>query len=122
MPRSLLIDLEADRVELRKTNGKRLHLSGRWLEFYALLAAHSINGRQDTKSVRAEELHLVGRWLYKRPQSVGKIVARHLSVLAENGFDRFITFPPRKKLVLGGCAFRPITLSGDHHRKRSALG
>jgi hypothetical protein len=72
------------RVDPPSVRVEHLTFHEQWVEFYSLLALSG--GR----AVTGESLARVGVWRHKKPESVGKEVARHLQLLQREGLTEII--------------------------------
>ncbi|WP_437751949.1 hypothetical protein [Sorangium sp. So ce1389] len=97
----LVVDVEAERVLIGSEE-----LRNQWVDFYAILTLARTHEETSESFVGADTIFRTGPWRHKVPASVGKEVARHLSMLDEKSLGTLIasrgktrswrlTVPPR---------------------------
>jgi hypothetical protein len=71
---TLVVDVETGRVIVGSTE-----LHNQWVDFYAALAVSLLDAASEQQFVGVDEISRIGPWQHKKPDSVGKEIARHLA-------------------------------------------
>jgi tetratricopeptide (TPR) repeat protein len=88
------VDASEETATLRQQGISR-EFRNQWAVFYAVLALRADS--PDSRFLEPEELRLFGQWFFKKPESIGKEVARHLQDLSKHGLGDFVVHQGRTK-------------------------
>lgn len=88
----IVADTQGGVVSLTQKRSSR-SFRGQWVVFYTALALQG----KSSSCLDAQELQLLGPWFLKKPESVGKEVARHLHDLSRCGLADLISHEGRTK-------------------------
>jgi len=95
--RQAIIDVAGEFVAL-KQGGSSRELRHQWLVFYISLAFHQVDSQTAFSSfLEPQDFRPFGNWFFKKPESIGKEVARHLKDLSKHGFTDFVVHQGRTK-------------------------
>jgi tetratricopeptide (TPR) repeat protein len=83
------IDASEETVTLRQQSVSK-EFRHQWVPFYLALALRVDSPDSPSPFLEPEELQLFGDWFFKKPESIGKEVARHLQDLSRHGLAGFI--------------------------------
>jgi tetratricopeptide (TPR) repeat protein len=114
------IDTSEETVSLGDSGTSRV-LHRQWVTFYLALALRVLARDQSSPFLEAHELRLFGSWFLKKPESVGKEVARHLQDLSEWGMADLISHDGRTKRWRLGVPSEEIALRPSRERCDSWL-
>lgn len=71
---TLVVDVETGRVVVGSSE-----LHNQWVDFYAALALSLLDAPSEPQFVGVDEISRIGPWQHKKPDSVGKEIARHIA-------------------------------------------
>jgi tetratricopeptide (TPR) repeat protein len=94
--RQIKIDVAEETVTLRQQDTSK-EFRHQWVAFYVALALRVASPDYPSPFLESEELQLLGLWFSKKPDSVGKEIARHLRDLSESGLAGFLAHQGRTK-------------------------
>lgn len=85
----IVIDISEETVILRQHTIPR-EFRHQWVPFYLALTLRVDSPDSLSPFLEPEELQLFGDWFFKKPESIGKEIARHLQDLSKHGLADFI--------------------------------
>lgn len=94
--RRVTIDVSRESVSL-SSSGSYRPVQSQWVSFYLALCLQVLAPGHQPSFLEAHDLRLLGPWFHKKPESVGKEIARHLQDLAEWGLGDLILHDGRTK-------------------------
>lgn len=94
--RHTTIDVSEEVVTLRHQRFSR-EFRHQWVVFYLAMALRATSLDSPTPFLEPQELQLLGQWFRKKPESIGKEVARHLRDLSDEGLGEFILHQGKTK-------------------------
>lgn len=95
MPR-IALDASEETVRL-SSQGTYRTLRGQWSVFYLALALREGAQAGASSFMEMHELRLLGPWFHKKPESIGKEIARHLQSLSDWGLAEILDHEGRTK-------------------------
>lgn len=94
--KKLAIDASEETVTLRKPRTCRT-FHHQWVTFYLALSLRVCSDEYPSPFLEPQDLRQYGDWFFKKPESIGKEVARHLQDLSKHGLDSFVVHQGRTK-------------------------
>lgn len=94
--RLISIDVSEETIRLRQQRASK-ELRSQWVVFYVALALRVESTKHPSAFLGHEELQMFGDWFFKKPESIGKEVARHLQELAKYGLTDLVMHQGRTK-------------------------
>lgn len=85
-----MIDIEGGVARFIKNGKVKLEFKKQWVEFYALLATRLCSSKREPTFIYSPEVACVGVWHLKKPDNVGKVIARHISDINRLGFGNWL--------------------------------
>ena len=112
--------LEASQETVRLSGRGASHsLRGQWAVFYLALA---LRARSDPHSfMEAHEIRLLGPWFHKKPESIGKEIARHIQSLSGWGMSEVLDHDGRTRRWRLGLQCKDVSLRPSEERCQTWL-
>lgn len=114
MPR-MTLDAIQETVKLSGL-GTSHTLRGQWPVFYLALALRSRTPTDSPLFVEANEIRLLGPWFHKKPESIGKEIARHIQALSKWGMAEILDYDGRTRRWRLALPSKDITLHPSDER------
>lgn len=96
-------------------------LRGQWAIFYLALALRSRSQSDSPPFLEAHELRLLGPWFHKKPESIGKEVARHIQSLSKWGMAEILDHDGRTRRWRLSLPSKDISLQPSEERCQTWL-